>query len=112
MGGGWRATSGWRMIKAAMTAKGSATMLPAAKIVSIIPIPLARRRAATLRAAVHSAPFLPFTSGDRHMVLAGFGGWVASGTHARVIPPATVQINPFQAMINAKNLPTQHFDDY
>jgi hypothetical protein len=46
------------------------------------------------------------------LMIAGFGGWATLGTHARVAPPIGVQNYPFQDMTNAKNLPTQHYDDY
>jgi hypothetical protein len=46
------------------------------------------------------------------LMLAGFGGWATLGTHARVALPINVQIDPMQAMTNAKNLPAQHYDDY
>jgi hypothetical protein len=46
------------------------------------------------------------------LILAGLGGWVASTTNAKVARPAAAQIDPMQAMINAKNLPIQHYDDY
>jgi hypothetical protein len=35
-----------------------------------------------------------------------------SDTQARVATPSTVQIDPFQVMMSAKQLPTEHFVDY
>ena len=46
------------------------------------------------------------------LILAGLEGWLASTTNANVARPAAAQIDPMQAMINAKNLPIQHYDDY
>jgi hypothetical protein len=49
------------------------------------------------------------------LILAGVGGWASSTIHARGTPAATpisVQIDPFQAMVKAKGLPTSHYDDY
>ncbi len=46
------------------------------------------------------------------LILAGIGAWAASSTHARVTTPTAVQIDPFQTMVKAKNLPIQHYDDY
>ena len=46
------------------------------------------------------------------LILAGVGGWAASNTQARVALPIGAQIDTFQMAINAKNLPTQKYDDY
>jgi hypothetical protein len=48
------------------------------------------------------------------LVVAGIVGWAsASTTHARIIvPTAIVQVEPFQMMVNAKNLPIVEFKDY
>jgi hypothetical protein len=35
-----------------------------------------------------------------------------SDTQARVATPSTVQIDPFQVMVSAKKLPTEHIADY
>jgi hypothetical protein len=47
--------------------------------------------------------------------LAGLGGWASSTTQSRATKataPISVQIDPFQAMVNAKNLPTSHYADF
>jgi hypothetical protein len=47
------------------------------------------------------------------LILAGIGAWAASTTHARVeIPVADNRIDPFQMMLNARDLPTEHYLDY
>ena len=47
------------------------------------------------------------------LILAGAGGWVASITHARVEAPlAAGGIDPSHIMMNARDLPTEHFVDY
>jgi len=43
----------------------------------------------------------------------GLGGWAASTPHARVAAASTgLRIDAIQATVNAKTLPTQHYDDY
>jgi hypothetical protein len=42
----------------------------------------------------------------------GFGVWAASTTNARVTPSIVQRIEPFQMMVNAKELPTVEFADY
>ena len=42
----------------------------------------------------------------------GFGVWAASTTNARVAPSIVQGIEPFQMMVNAKELPTVEFVDY
>ena len=46
------------------------------------------------------------------LILACVAGWAMSDTQARVATPSTVQIDPFQVMMSAKQLPTEHFVDY
>ncbi len=48
------------------------------------------------------------------LILAGFGGWIASTSQARVAAPmvSTPQINAMQMMTTAVNLPAEHFADY
>ena len=47
------------------------------------------------------------------LILAGFGGWIASTSQARVAAPVNgVSIDPMQLMIASGNLPTQHVVDY
>jgi hypothetical protein len=45
------------------------------------------------------------------LTLAVVGGWASSTTQVRATK-AAVQIDPFQAMVNAKNLPTSHYADF
>jgi hypothetical protein len=45
------------------------------------------------------------------VIATGFGVWAAAPTNARA--PSTGQgIEPFQLMMNAKDLPAQHYDDF
>jgi hypothetical protein len=49
------------------------------------------------------------------LILAGFGGWISSTINAgrtAAATPITMQVDPFQAMVKAKGLPTSHYDDY
>ncbi len=49
------------------------------------------------------------------LILAGVAGWASSTINARGTPaaaPISVQMDPFQAMVKAKGLPTSHYDDY
>ena len=47
------------------------------------------------------------------LVLTGVGGWIASTTQARVEAPAPAQtVDPLQIMMNARDLPTEEFEDY
>jgi hypothetical protein len=46
------------------------------------------------------------------LVATGFGVWAASTTNARVVPSIGQGIEPFQLMMNAKDLPAQHYDDF
>jgi hypothetical protein len=46
------------------------------------------------------------------LILAGFGGWVASTTQARVDAPTDVRIDALQMMTVTGNLPTEHLVDY
>jgi hypothetical protein len=47
------------------------------------------------------------------LILAGFGGWIASTTQARVTaPPNGARIDVGQMMTAAGKLPTEHFVDY
>jgi hypothetical protein len=48
------------------------------------------------------------------LVLAGFAGWIASTTQARVAAPIVSgpQISAMQMMTTAVNLPAEHFVDY
>jgi hypothetical protein len=45
------------------------------------------------------------------LILACLVGWTGSDTQVRAAAPA-VQIDPFEVMTNAKQLPTEHFADY
>jgi len=47
------------------------------------------------------------------LILAGFAGWIASTTQARVAAPLNgAHIDSLQMMTAAGNLPTAHFVDY
>jgi hypothetical protein len=46
------------------------------------------------------------------VIATGFGVWAASNTSARVAPPMGQGIEPFQIMMNAKEVPTAEFADY
>ena len=47
------------------------------------------------------------------LILAGFGGWIASTSQARVAAPMDgISIDPMQMMTAAPHLPTQHVVDY
>jgi hypothetical protein len=46
------------------------------------------------------------------MVAIGVGVWAASTTKAGVAPSMVQGIQPFQLMMNAKDLPAQHYDDF
>jgi hypothetical protein len=39
-------------------------------------------------------------------------GWAVSDSQARVAEAATVQVDTFQMMTNAKQMPAEHFADY
>ena len=46
-------------------------------------------------------------------LMLGLGGWAVSMPHGRVAPSAGgLQIDAIQSTIDAKTLPTQHYDDY
>jgi len=46
------------------------------------------------------------------VIATGFGVWAASTTNARVAPASGQGVEPFQLMMNAKELPTAEFADY
>jgi hypothetical protein len=46
------------------------------------------------------------------LIATGFGVWAASATNARVSRSIGQRIQPFQLMMNAKELPTAEFADY
>jgi hypothetical protein len=49
------------------------------------------------------------------LILAGVGSWANSTTRAREIraaAPLSVQVDTFQTMVNAKDLPVQEFEDF
>ena len=48
------------------------------------------------------------------VILAGFGGWLANTSQARLVGPIVTcpQINAMQIMTTAANLPVQHVADY
>ena len=46
------------------------------------------------------------------VIATGFGVWAGAPTSARVTPSMGQGIEPFQLMMNAKELPAQHYDDF
>jgi len=52
-----------------------------------------------------------FAAGAAALVVACLAGWAFSGTPVRATP-TTVQIDTIAVMTSAKQLPTEHFDDY
>jgi len=48
------------------------------------------------------------------VILAGFGGWLASTSQARLVGPIATgpQINAIQIMTTVANLPVEHVADY
>jgi hypothetical protein len=47
------------------------------------------------------------------LIVAGFGGWIAATSQARLAPPmSSASIAPMQIMAASTNLPTEHFVDY
>ena len=52
-----------------------------------------------------------FAAAAATLILACVAGWATSDTQARVAT-ASVRIEPFQMMVSAKQLPTEHFVDY
>jgi hypothetical protein len=45
------------------------------------------------------------------LIVVGVGGWVASAPLASVAAPMAIRIDPSQVMVNAKDLPTERFQD-
>jgi len=39
-------------------------------------------------------------------------GWAVSDTHARVAQAASIQVDTFEMMTSAKQMPSEHFVDY
>jgi hypothetical protein len=52
-----------------------------------------------------------FAASAAALILACVAAWAVSDTQARV-PTPTVQIDPHEMMIGAKQLPSEHFADY
>ena len=46
------------------------------------------------------------------LMLAGVGAWATSTTQARIEAPAGARLDPLEIMMNAKDLPSAHYDDY
>jgi len=47
------------------------------------------------------------------LIMTGVSGWIASTTKARVEAPALAEtVYPLQIMMNARDLPTEEFEDY
>jgi hypothetical protein len=52
-----------------------------------------------------------FAASVAALIVACIAAWAVSDTQARV-PTPTVQIDPHEMMIGAKQLPAEHFADY
>ena len=46
------------------------------------------------------------------LMVAFVAGWAVSDTQARVAPAESVQIDTFEMMKTAKQMPSEHFADY
>jgi hypothetical protein len=46
------------------------------------------------------------------LMVAFVAGWAVSDSHARVAQAASVQVDTFQMMTSAKQMPAEHFADY
>jgi hypothetical protein len=46
------------------------------------------------------------------LMVAFAAGWAVSDSHARVAEAATVQVDTFQMMTSAQQMPAEHFADY
>ena len=56
-----------------------------------------------------------FAAAAAVLILAGVGGWASPTINAGQVAaaaPIGVQIDTFEAMVRAKDLPTSHYDDY
>ena len=52
-----------------------------------------------------------FAAAAAALIVACVWGW-ASPTGTKAAAPTGVQIDPFQAMVNAQSMPSSHYDDY
>ena len=46
------------------------------------------------------------------LMVAFVAGWAVSDSQARVAPAASVQVDTFEMMKTAKQMPAEHFTDY
>ena len=46
------------------------------------------------------------------LMVSFIAGWAVSDSHARVAEAAMLQIDTFEMMKNAKQMPSEHFTDY
>ena len=53
-----------------------------------------------------------FAASAAALIVACVTSWAVSDTQVRAATPTTVQIDPFNLMTSAKQLPTEHFADY
>jgi hypothetical protein len=53
-----------------------------------------------------------FAASAAALIVACVTSWAGSDTQVRAATPTTVQIDPFNLMTSAKQLPTEHFADY
>jgi hypothetical protein len=52
-----------------------------------------------------------FAAAAAALIVACVWGWTSS-TGTKAAAPTTVQIDPFQAMVNGKSLPSSHYEDF
>ena len=57
-------------------------------------------------------PKICLFAGTAALILAGIGAWAASTTQARVEAAPAATVDPFQIMMNVKELPAEKFVDY
>jgi hypothetical protein len=53
-----------------------------------------------------------FAASAAALIVAGVVGWAITNTQVGVAEAAMVQVDTFQMMTNAKQIPTEHFADY
>jgi hypothetical protein len=46
------------------------------------------------------------------LMVSFIAGWAVSDTHARVAQAASIQVDTFEMMTSAKQMPSEHFVDY
>ena len=53
-----------------------------------------------------------FAASTAALIVACVAGWAVSDSQARVAPAASVQVDTFEMMTSAKQMPSEHFADY